>query len=358
MPGGTIASNSAGSSAGREPRVESPGSEKRHPVGAVSGPGIARAESVAVQESKSDGIVDTADLESTFHIHFDEFASLLSVPAVADCSMNSSLEVHSTTSNFAFLTSSSCASSCECETFESTQHIGHLLHGPAKSQTGARTNLSEEDDFEIPECWKQKESTTFRRFTAFIKLMFNGVMGARRVTFDEAANAETPGEIEDDTEMDMNELKRAYEMQTEIASDTENMEKESLPTGTAKMIMSKIHQQTIIIMMICMCSIIAMHGVETIEVDTLTEEQKEKTSAGVKSKQTKLRLKRGITMDSGAGNNVMPRRMVITKYEIRDSEGSRRGVHYVAANDGRIPNEGEYDLKFSTVEGQEQCLTF
>ena len=148
------------------------------------------------------------------------------------------------------------------------------------------------------------------------------------------------------------------ENSTAIDANIENMEKESLPTGTAKMIMSKIHQQTNIIMMICMCSIIAMHGVETIEVDTLTEEQKEKTSAGVKSKQTKLRLKRGITMDSGAGNNVMPRRMVIKKSEIRDSEGSRRGVHYVAANDGRIPNEGEYDLKFSTVEGQEQCLTF
>ena len=160
-----------------------------------------------MQESKSDGIVDTADLESTFHIHFDEFASLLSVPAVADCSMNSSLEVHSTTSNFAFLTSSSCASSCECETFESTQHIGHLLHGPAKSQTGARTNLSEEDGFEIPECWKQKESTKFRRLTAFIKLMFNGVTGARRVPSDEAANAETPGgvqtKIEDDIENDI-----------------------------------------------------------------------------------------------------------------------------------------------------------
>ena len=73
---------------------------------------------------------------------------------------------------------------------------------------------------------------------------------------------------------------------------------------------------------------------------------------------TKLKLKKGITMDSGAGNNVMPRRMVVKKSEIRESEGSRRGVHYVAANDGRIPNEGEYDLKFSTVEGQDQCLTF
>ena len=78
---GTIASNSAGSSAGREPtRVESPGVDEfeQHPVGAVSGPGIARAESV------------------------DEFASLLSVPAVANCSTNSSLDVHFATSNFAF----------------------------------------------------------------------------------------------------------------------------------------------------------------------------------------------------------------------------------------------------------------
>ena len=63
-------------------------------------------------------------------------------------------------------------------------------------------------------------------------------------------------------------------------------------------------------------------------------------------------------MDSGARNNVMPRRMVIRKSEIRESEGSKHGVHYVAANNGRIPNEGEYDFKFNTIEGTEQCLTF
>ena len=97
---------------------------------------------------------------------------------------------------------------------------------------------------------------------------------------------------------------------------------------------------------------------ETIDVDDLTDGHAEKTSADGKPKQTKLKLKKGITMDSGAGNNVMPRRMVIKKSEIRESEGSRRGVNYVAANDGRIPNEGEYDSNFSTVEGQEQCLTF
>ena len=117
--------------------------------------------------------------------------------------------------------------------------------------------------------------------------------------------------------------------------------------------------------MIIMIMMIHMHVyscsrtmVGTVNVDSLTDERAERNSADGKQKQTKLKLKKGITMDSGAGNNVMPRRMVIKKSEIRESEGSRRGVHYVAANDGRIPNEGEYDLKFSTVEGQEQCLTF
>ena len=117
--------------------------------------------------------------------------------------------------------------------------------------------------------------------------------------------------------------------------------------------------------MIIMIMMIHMHVyscsrtmVGTINVDSLAEERAERNSADGKQKQTKLKLKKGITMDSGAGNNVMPRRMVIKKSEIRESEGSRRGVHYVAANDGRIPNEGEYDLNFSTVEGQEQCLTF
>ena len=63
-------------------------------------------------------------------------------------------------------------------------------------------------------------------------------------------------------------------------------------------------------------------------------------------------------MDSGAGSSVMPRRMVMNKSEIRESEGFKNGVQYVAANDGRISNEGEYDFKFETVESHEQDLTF
>ena len=121
----------------------------------------------------------------------------------------------------------------------------------------------------------------------------------------------------------------------------------------------------IIMMMMMMMMMVSMHAiscsrtkVETISVDSLSDDRSEKASVEGRPKMTKLKLKKGITMDSGAGNNVMPRRMVVKKSEIRESEGSRRGVHYVAANDGRIPNEGEYDLKFSTVEGQDQCLTF
>ena len=71
-----------------------------------------------------------------------------------------------------------------------------------------------------------------------------------------------------------------------------------------------------------------------------------------------LRMRRGITIDSGAGNSVMPRRMVINKSEIRESEGSRAGLKYIAANDNGIPNEREYNLTFKTTEGNSEDFTF
>ena len=65
----------------------------------------------------------------------------------------------------------------------------------------------------------------------------------------------------------------------------------------------------------------------------------------------RLRLRRGITIDPGAANNVMPRRMVRNKAKIRPSPSSRRGVQYVAAKRGRIPNEGEVGFASTTSEG-------
>ena len=59
-------------------------------------------------------------------------------------------------------------------------------------------------------------------------------------------------------------------------------------------------------------------------------------------------------MDSGAADNVLPRRMVRGKHnKIRPSAASRAGVHYVTASANRIPNEGETDLKFFTSEGKD-----
>ena len=61
---------------------------------------------------------------------------------------------------------------------------------------------------------------------------------------------------------------------------------------------------------------------------------------------------------SGAANNVMPRSMIRAKSNMRPSPSSIKGVHYVAANNGRIPNEGEFDFKFATLEGHEEAMVF
>ena len=64
-------------------------------------------------------------------------------------------------------------------------------------------------------------------------------------------------------------------------------------------------------------------------------------------KERRYRLKWGLTADSGAGDPVIPRRMVNSK-KIRPSAGSRRGLHVVSATDHRTPNVGEINLEFQT----------
>ena len=73
----------------------------------------------------------------------------------------------------------------------------------------------------------------------------------------------------------------------------------------------------------------------------------------------RLRMARGMTVDSGAADNVIPRRMVRGKFNrIRPSKGSRAGVHYVSASSARIPNEGECDFHFTTKDGEKENYTF
>ena len=69
----------------------------------------------------------------------------------------------------------------------------------------------------------------------------------------------------------------------------------------------------------------------------------------------RMRMARGMTVDSVAADNVIPRRMIRGKfYKIRPSKGSRAGVHYVSASSARIPNEGECDFHFTTKDGQKE----
>ena len=75
------------------------------------------------------------------------------------------------------------------------------------------------------------------------------------------------------------------------------------------------------------------------------------------AKGAKMKLRQGITMDSGSHHNVMPRRLV-KENRIRQSAFSRRGVHYIAANKGKIPNEGETSFEFETTDGDPECWDF
>ena len=57
-----------------------------------------------------------------------------------------------------------------------------------------------------------------------------------------------------------------------------------------------------------------------------------------------------LLVDSGAVDNVGDPR-VFPEYRLRESDGSRNGLHYLAANNGKIKNEGELNLSCRSSEG-------
>ena len=70
-------------------------------------------------------------------------------------------------------------------------------------------------------------------------------------------------------------------------------------------------------------------------------------------------MARGITVDSGAADPVMPGRMVRGRgNKIRSSKASRAGVHYVSATANCIKNAGETDLPFDIEDGKKLNWTF
>ena len=93
-----------------------------------------------------------------------------------------------------------------------------------------------------------------------------------------------------------------------------------------------------------------------IDIDSVPDKPVSTKAKFVMRNGKRVRLRRGVTVDSGAASNVMPRRMVRNKQKIRPSPASIRGVHYVAANNGRIANEGEVDFDFITEEGHAEMM--
>ena len=81
------------------------------------------------------------------------------------------------------------------------------------------------------------------------------------------------------------------------------------------------------------------------------------TTSRVKKGDKKMKMRRGITMDTGAHHNVMPARMV-GRRRIRPSRGSRAGMKYVGAGGERIKNEGEVDFQFESIEGHKSSMVF
>ena len=63
-----------------------------------------------------------------------------------------------------------------------------------------------------------------------------------------------------------------------------------------------------------------------------------------------VKIKKGLTVDSGAADHVMPISWLLMFLVVK-SIGSIRGLHYVAADGTRIPKVGQQLIKFMTLEG-------
>ena len=57
-----------------------------------------------------------------------------------------------------------------------------------------------------------------------------------------------------------------------------------------------------------------------------------------------------LLVDSGAVDNVGDPR-AFPEYKLRESDGSRNGLHYLAANNGKIKNQGDIHLSCRSSEG-------
>ena len=70
-----------------------------------------------------------------------------------------------------------------------------------------------------------------------------------------------------------------------------------------------------------------------------------------------VKVRRGLTVDSGAADHVLPISW-LTWIVLTASLGSLRGLHYISASGGRLPNLGQRKVDFWTQEGTFASLIF
>ncbi len=70
-----------------------------------------------------------------------------------------------------------------------------------------------------------------------------------------------------------------------------------------------------------------------------------------------VKINSGRSVDAGAAAQVRPIGWMLMLGVVKDS-GSRRGLHYVAADGTRIPNVGQQLVKFMTLDGAWTELLF
>ena len=109
-----------------------------------------------------------------------------------------------------------------------------------------------------------------------------------------------------------------------------------------------------------MCMVATSTFEHEVEMDVLGfgEEKKKPFAERLREKIASLvRVRKGLTVDSGAADHVMPAGW-LWFLRVRPSAGSKSGLHYVAANNARLPNQGQSRLKFMSAEGTVASILF
>ena len=93
-------------------------------------------------------------------------------------------------------------------------------------------------------------------------------------------------------------------------------------------------------------------------VESQRENKNNREECGIFALEGKVKkMPRPLCIDSGAAKSVMPSTW-LPEYVAKESEASKAGVYYVAANGEKLPDKGEKCLNVITDEGMKRTMKF